>query len=335
MSRSRCLVLLSCWAGLLPLPAVADANHSAEAATPLASANRNPFTLISGLPVAAPAALLAEGQSRLDLTAEWANTATRSERGEQQITLDGETVVTTLNWQYGWREDWQLGLSLPWIRHSGGRLDDFIESWHDTFGLPNGERDAYPVDQLDYHYRDGDDQGRWQQPVSGIGDTQLQLSRALRSGSNYHYSWRNSLKIPTGDADRLTGSGGWELASALHYDRSQWHWQALSFQGSLGVLLSEKGEVLPAQREPLALYGSSMLAWQWSEWLQLKMQLDFHSALYDSEFAETGKGSVQWLLGGSFALAPNWQMDLAISEDIAVNTAPDVLFLLALRWTTD
>ena len=336
-------------AALISGASLATANR--ELAEPFATANRNPFALITGLPAAQSAVLLADGRSRFLLNTEWANTATRSARADQQVVIDGETRRTAIGWDYGsgrQPEDssgaglrgqlqrratslWQFGIELAWVDHSGGQLDGFIEDWHDTFGLPNGERDDYPADVLEYRYRDRRETLALTDSVSGRGDLRLKLARRLNDRRSIHAS----LKLPTGDADRLTGSGGSELTLAFHhsdYDWRQWWGDSWHVHGSIGVLVSERGDVLAARREPLTAFGSSTLVWQWSPQLALKAQLDLHSRLYDSDLRELGRGSAQLVLGGSWQVTPQWVLDLAVSEDIAVETAPDVVFQFTLRW---
>ena len=67
----------------------------------------------------------------------------------------------------------------------------------------------------------------------------------------------------------------------------------------------------------------------------MKLQLDAHSAFYDSGLTELGSDAAQLIIGGALRLSDTWVLDLAVSEDIAVDTAPDVVFhigIKALQW---
>ncbi len=63
-----------------------------------------------------------------------------------------------------------------------------------------------------------------------------------------------------------------------------------------------------------------------------KIQLDWHSPFYiNSDLKEINNWSAQIAVGGSILLPYNTLLDLAVVEDIIVNTAPDVVFHLGLR----
>ena len=78
----------------------------------------------------------------------------------------------------------------------GGELDTLIEDWHDFFGLPQGDRDKNPRDQLNIEYqRDGVLEYSQTEDSSGLGD--IALSRWLPAG------WTGSpttaaIELPTG-----------------------------------------------------------------------------------------------------------------------------------------
>ena len=59
---------------------------------------------------------------------------------KQSVILDGESLNTELTIDYGIGNDAELSLVIPYLKHSGGNLDGFIENWHSFFGLPNGGR---------------------------------------------------------------------------------------------------------------------------------------------------------------------------------------------------
>jgi hypothetical protein len=93
------------------------------------------------------------------------------------------------------------------------------------------------------------------------------------------------------------------------------------------------GELVGIDVEELAIYGSSILAWRIFPNFSLKAQFDFHSALYESELKEIGSFGGQLVLGGSVTLGRKTQLDLSVSEDVIVSTAPDVVFSIGLRST--
>jgi len=56
-----------------------------------------------------------------------------------------------------------------------------------------------------------------------------------------------------------------------------------------------------------------------------------NTALYnDSDLAELSSTALMLVMGGALQLPAGYQLDIGVSEDIAVATAPDVAFHLGL-----
>lgn len=304
---------------------------------PFATANRNPFVDIYGLPPAQGGALLAAGQVSTELVLEAANSFTFDSAGGEQIFIDGETHIAELRARWGVGDRWELGAMLPWRSHEGGGLDGFIDDWHDGFGLPDGDRPDYPADEL--HYRYGSGAGTAvdiHRSTDGIGDVSLSAGyRLSAAGSQRQWALRAGVSLPTGDADDLLGSESTDLSLALHVSDNQWlAGQGLVWHGSIGALWMTEGEVLDQIREDWVMFASATLAWMATDNVSLKLQLDGHSAFYDSALTQLGDDSVQLSLGGAVRLSRDWVVDLAVVEDLAVDTAPDVVFHIGLKGPT-
>ncbi len=330
--RPRCRSLLAATGLLLATPIVARADTGAML-EPFASANRNPFVQVYGLPTARSARLAAPGQSQFALQLEAANSFTVNSGGNESILIDGESYRANLQWRRGVGEHLEVGLDLPYLSHDPGSMDSFIEDWHNLFGFPDGDRPDFPRDQLRYAYGRGE-----AVPVnltsasSGVGDASLNAAYGWSTAANRRWALRGQVKLPTGDAEKLLGSESTDLALGLHFSDSAWRDNDVAVHASLGALWMDEGDVLDTLREDWAVYGSSTLAWQTTENVSLKLQLDAHTALYDSELEELGSASAQLILGGALRLGQRWVLDLAVSEDIVVDTAPDVVFMIGLTF---
>ena len=323
------LLLLGC---LLPQgPAFAS-----DLEAPFPTANRSPLLLPVGLPDAGSAAVLPTGTVALRTTLEIANTSIYEPSlcsDGCSLALDGETTRLAIGARRGFGDGWEASLFVPLLRHSGGFLDPAIEEWHDVFGLPNGDRDSYPQDQLLYQYRPGSGGVAISDTVTGVGDLQLGVARRLGD----RFALRGQLKLPSGDADDLTGSGGTDLALSLHFssngNRADNHRaRRLYAHLSGGVVLREDGDLLPSAQERWIGFGSATVGWRASERWHLKVQLDAHSAAWDSPREALGDPSAQLVVGASALLGRSWVLDLAFSEDIVVERSPDIVFQAGLRW---
>lgn len=306
-----------------PLTAIALEHIDRPIATdPIPTGNRSPFVAILGMPPARGAQLVPQGMTRVTLHADAANISTAEGRdGAAHTVLDGETHRLELDLRRGLGNGWAVGATLPLLRHSGGFLDQPIERWHDLFGLPNGNRGRLPEDRLLFSQHNGDAAGfRLDNAGGGIGDLQLSASRQLGHG----LALRSVLKLPTGDSDSLTGSGAAAMAGSLHAGGRLGG--TLLWHASGGLLVSGDGDVLPERRQNLLAFGSATLAWQATDTVVLKVQLDGNTAAYENTGKPLDEGSLQLSVGAAFALSQGWAVEFGFSEDVAVETAPDIVF---------
>ncbi|MGD8886423.1 MAG: DUF3187 family protein, partial [Gammaproteobacteria bacterium] len=207
----------------------------------------------------------------------------------------------------------------------------------DTFGLPQNGRDQWPRDQLWYFYeKNGVTQFELTEPVSGMGDAQLILGYKLDQQwfpNQSQLAFKTAIKIPTGDADKLTGSGGFALAAWLTgSSTTQW----FQFPGSTyyhaGLMWLQEGDVMAGQQRPLAAFGGIGTGARITERVVLQLQLDGHSSMYkDSRFNEINQIALMFTLGGNLKLSDHWNLDVAVVEDMYVHTAPDVVFQFKLN----
>ena len=322
---------ICCVSALTTAPVVA----ATQDRTPFAVSNRNPLVAVFGLPEAQSAEIRPEEHWRTTVSYEIVNTSTDSSTASsptEAIELDGEIQRASLKLDYGFAERWDASLTLRRIRHSGGHSDGFIEDWHSFFGLPNGNRDDREQNLLNYQYsRDGQSLIDFTEDEQDLGDVSLsigyQIHRAASSGS----SVRLHVKADTGELESLTGSDGTDVGVSLHgfHDWANWR-----LEGSLGGVQFGNSDLLDEIREDSAAFGSATLYWQANGWAQFKLQFDWHTALFDSALEELGDDTMMLTLGGVINLNTTMQLELFVVEDIAVNTAPDVVFGIALKAIT-
>lgn len=315
----------------------ADAGGSAGywEAAPFAVANPNPFILIHGLPAAAPGTLLQAGESSLQLQMDLANNSIVSDEQGESISLDGESDRARLIWKHRLGEGWQLGIDLPLIAHRDGVMDHFIENWHDLLGLSNGDRSSLPKNRLLFSYeRDGTTEFNLTENTSGLGDIQLLASRQLSAtAAGGNLTLNTSLKLPTGDADELLGSGAAELALWVSGATPALipSWDIGGFMQTGGVIMG-KGDVLPDLQRKAVWFGGVGAYWKANEWLVLKSQLDAHSSFYRSELPQLGKASVMLTVGGTILMnRDTGAVDLSIGENLVTDTIPDFTINLAYK----
>ena len=307
---------------------------AAEEIIPFASSNQNPLVAIFGLPATAPATILKDDRTTVEFRSDIASSCSSNSNSRESVLLDGETYRLTLAARRGIGRNLEIGMELPYVMHRQGFLDSFIKNWHDFFGLPQGERDNIPEDQLDYRYsRNGDEEVNLTDSSQGLGDLRLTAGwQLLRQDAPTRKSLalRASLKLPTGDSDKLLGSGSTDLALWLSGSAAGED-DTVALFGSIGILFLSNGDVIADQQNNLVGFGSIGVGWQALDSLNLKLQVDAHSAFYDDSELKELSESAQLLIGGTLAMTEATALDIAVGEDIVVDSAPDVVFHIALR----
>lgn len=307
------------------------------AITPLHTANRSPLVQIFGLPEPGNASILVKGRGEAGLFVDIASSDINEASSRETLLLDGEVYRTTLAARYGLGERFEAGVEVPFIGHNGGEFDSFIEGWHDFFNLPQGGRKEAPHNRLAYRYtQNGSEKLTVDDSSFGIGDIRLTGGYQLYRSDDPRpraVSLRGSLKLPTGDSDRLQGSGSVDTAlwidASDDYTLSTGH---LTLFGSAGGMVMTQGDVLSDQQRNLAAFGTIGTGWAPTEWIAFILQLSGHTPFYDgSDLKELSSNSLQLHIGGTLKLPGSLLMDIAVSEDVSVNTAPDVTLHLALR----
>lgn len=299
---------------------------TAQDLTPLPTFNQSPLVQIYGLPALGSSHVLTKSESEVQIAVALANNFTGASQGDEALTLDGETHRTTLALRRGVARGYEVGVELPYVEQTGGFLDHTIDVWHDTFGLPNRDRNLVPHDRLLYRYTHGGQTPIDVQTASdGIGDVRLTGARQVgRAGA-----LRMSIKLRTGTNENLRGSGATDVA--LWLSSACTTCASLGWYGGGGVLWLGRGDVLPDQQRRWVGFGGIGASWPASSTVALKAQIDAHTAFYRSELAPLSSPAAQLQLGGTWSVSRNNAIDFAVSEDIVVNTSPDVVFNLAWR----
>jgi hypothetical protein len=303
----------------------------AQLAEPFRTRNLNPFVSLSIWPTWQ----LANPRARHEFiaVAEAANHYRLSLVDGERLVLDGETWRGSLFWQRQFQDQWSVAVDVPWLRQSGGVLDNVVDAFHSAFDLPDGGRNFRPEDRLEVYL--GGAAGtafELTDTHSALGDVQVSVSRRFGSADR-RWLAQASLSLPTGDRESLTGSG--ESGAALGLLRSRTlEWLARPagiYWGATAMLTSDPA--LPGfEMRSTAYLGTLGGAWQpWAR-VGFKLQLDAHSALYTARLTELGSAGVQATLGGWWQGRGSRRFEIAVNEDLRVSTSPDVVLHVAVHW---
>ncbi len=305
--------------------------------TSFQTGNQSPLVQIFGLPRDTGSDIVQPGKFRIALNQDLSSNYTVNKNARELLTLDGEAYRVAFSARYGISSGWEAGIEIPFIVQGGGFLDSFVVDWHNAFGLPQGGRDSAPRNRLLYSYRkDGAPKLLMDKGAAGIGDIALTGGLSLydvsEAGRHDRLALKGSIKLPSGDSSYLRGSGSTDFVlqlcgSMINYSE----WGSLGVYGSLGALAMSGSEVLRDQHNPVAGVGTLGLGWGPASWISFKVQLNSNTPLYHgSSLTELSKSSLMLISGGAIKLPGEYLLDIGVSEDIAVATAPDVSFHLGL-----
>jgi hypothetical protein len=334
MYRIRtCIALSFC---ILLAGSASGSDTDPDMADPIYAANQNPFAQIFGLPKAEPGTLTPKGKLEVGFLYFVSNNSiSNNAPNGETIIWDGETAQYTLRFRYGATDYLELGVDLPVVQHSGGYLDSLIRNYHDMMGFPNNRQEQFAKNQINYQVTDnGTETYALNEPRSGLGDIRFSAAIPLLRNdteSKRYLAIRSMLKLPTGESNDLLGSGGTDLSLGLAYS----DYELLSklniiLSAHAGLLYLGDAEVLESLQNHYAGYGGLFANWHALRWLDLKLQLDVHSAFYDSELKQLGS-SLQLLGGAAVKLPGEIYLDFGISEQLITDATPDVGFYLMAR----
>lgn len=292
----------------------------------------DPLTATFGLP--AVAARVGAGEGQLQLAFEHGSIFTGGRTSDEVLRLDGETSRLALRYTRAVTECLTFGVAGEAVAHGGGIFDAAIDDWHQWFGLPDAGRDQAPMDVLNFRYENADGSAfAVNGSAQGMGDISVSVARTWRCDDQAGPLLRFGLKLPTGERGTLLGSGTTDVYADV---QSPWwsaglHWR---FAASGGLLKpgtdSDTEKAFPDQQAVVG-YASAVTVFRFSRRGYVVAQLDARTAVFDSPLRELGDASLVLTTGLRALSSPGNAFELTIAEDVAIDTAPDIV--LRLGWT--
>lgn len=324
MRSMRPLALLLAIIACLPGPALGD--DVPLDAFPLR--NHNPFLQVYGLPTFATPDLAPPGGIDINVSFDVANDIDEADRGGEVLVIDGESRILNLTLRRRLAERFEIGLDVPWVSYSGGALDSVIYQFHDLLGVSNATREGPENQYRMFFAKDGVTLFDSTTPGSGIGD--IQVTAAMRWGKA---TVRAGIKAPTGDPDKLTGSGAADASLAVHGGGSLLALgRDLDYSGFVGVLALGDGEVLAELQRSAVPFAGVALRWHTSERFAIATQVYAQGSYSRAYLDEISGNTFQLAFGVEYRLPrQGLLLRFAFAEDIATAAAPDFAVHLSIR----
>ena len=300
--------------------------------------NQHPFLHVYGLPPLQAAMLNKKEASDFGITLTAVNNAEIKDTGIESIRLDGETYFADIRLRRRVLDRLELGIDVPFVKHSAGVLDDMIAGWHDIFGMSNSKRDGVD-NELNYFYSNNgsiEQQLSTSTSTSGIGDVQLSAAVPIVEGGaegSRYVTLRMSLKLPTGDSEDLHGSGATDVAFGLYaQDSGRFLDREIGYLGFAGILALGDGDILPGKQKSAVPYGGIAATWHAADRFTITGQLQAQGAYIDSDLDELGGSSIQLAVGGVCHVSRGGiSLRLALVEDVISDATPDFAVHFAVQ----
>jgi len=142
------------------------------------------------------------------------------------INIDAEVSRITLDLRYGFSENFEAGLEVPYISLSRGYLDNFVEGFEKSIGaITPRSRERQGSNNYNYSFiYNNQNLISKRNASSGMGDAVLKVKRGIlkeEDGSiKPNLSLRSAVKFPTGKKSDLLGSGEFDYGFGLIADKS-------------------------------------------------------------------------------------------------------------------
>jgi len=284
--------------------------------------------LLSGYDVPALMPNSYENRQSLQINFNLSNISLDQQVGTEYAIADAELRKWQVIYNKPVSKQWTVRAELPYQSINGGSLDSFIEHFHSAFNLPDGNRSELPRNRLLVSYSHNSSYYQMASAQSGIGDIALRSGWHFDATSSHTTTLWFGLKLPTGSANHLLGSGSVDTDVTL--TATQIINDDLHIFEQASVSLLGTGSRMKNEQKHVVGSGVAGASWALTSRLDVLTQLQMHSAVFDSQLKMLGT-STQFSIGPRYHTR-NWQASLSITEDIVPDSAPDVQFQFDLSY---
>ena len=300
---------------------------------PIMISNLSPLAALRGLPTQRQADV--QLGSIVSVSQSLSNHFTVEQSGDESLMLDGQTDVLSVSLRYGFDPDWDIEVTLPWVQHSRGFMDPLISDWHAAFGLPNGNREDYPVNQLQYRLDQPGHEAALNNKVSGLGDVQVALNRNMSLKNGPQVALSVGMKTATGEEANWLGSGATDYWALARVSGDYSGRVPLIWHGQIGMTHAGVSDLMGPNQKRSLWFGGVSLAWPFRDKWSVLAQIDAHSALGDGNLSALTQPAGILSMALRWNTSPKWTLDLGFSEDLVVESAPDITFMLTARYVAN
>jgi len=245
-------------------------------------------------------------------------------KGDETIFVDGEFSRTALSVRYGLGGRAELGVELPFLRHTSGFMDHFIEDFHTLFGTRQGKRDDFPSDEFGATYSNGEG-AFFSTDEDGFHLADIPVTLKVNvldpAEDDVGLALRGLLDLPTGNDDSGFGSGKLDGGAGIILEKRI---DKLGVYFSIDQVFRKNPGFLDGVHVAHVTHGSFALEYALGKNVSLVAQTDYQTKpLHGVTLRELE--DPQWMggLGAAFRLQGGGVFRIAIEEGFTKRSAPD------------
>ena len=235
----------------------------------------------------------------------------------------------------------ELSLRVPYVARNGGIFDGLIDGWHSIFNIYGGGRGNFENDQFRFDLRDsqsGTVLSQRTSGTSGLGDVVLEYRHALTPGNpgfdsrtgapdprRVSLSTRALLKLPTGSAKNLLGSGGADFG--LGFAFSARPFRRVAFHGNLTSVWHGKTDIEGLRNRPNSIHSLVAVEWLLDGRTSFLSQIDDTPAPHRTGIEYADRARRMFTFGFWRQINPRQNLYLSLGENDfgwAAHLAPDL-----------
>jgi hypothetical protein len=328
MGLRKQLVVLFLFAFWSAMPSASAAEDG-----PLNVRNRFPLYLMFLSPPPVSARLPDEGVLNASFSVDYSSVYVDRSSSRWGILMDMEIAVAQFAIAYGLSKRAAFRLEIPLVHMTGGFLDGFLESYHDTLGVSNYGRKNRPKNSFAYFLQK--DGAVWLEGDAGglqLADATLTAQWSLipaSADSHGSASLLAALKAPSGRAKYGTGSGHWDAGIFLPMELGSGSWALFVMPGYIYHSDPDtRGADVSARPSITFLIGAR---YAYNDHLMLLGHLNyFSSPIEKTGIGMLDDGGVELALGFRYIWNPAWRIEFAFCEDLFTRAAPDFTLHLGI-----
>ena len=168
--------------------------------------------------------------------------------------------------------------------------------------------------------------------VSGLGDIHVAVSRPVLAIDGGQLGISVGVKTASGQSADWLGSGATDVYALLRFSGQQLGGWPLWWHGQVGGTRAGDSDLLGPEQKRSLWFAGLAAEWRFTPRWSALIQYDGHSALLDGALEALGEPAGMLSMAVRWRPTAHWMIDAGFSEDVVVESAPDITFLLNARY---